>query len=353
MRPVLAAALAATLLAPCATAQTLVVAHEADATAWLMDADSGQVHRRLETGRGPHEAATSPDGRFVVISDYGDGATEGRSLTVLDVKEGRVHRSVDLAEHPRPHGLDFLERERLLVTAETTGELLVVDAFTGRVTDSFPTQARVSHLVAAHPLKHRAYVANIASGSMTTQETDQLRYRVQTRTGAGAEGIAVSPDGREAWVTNRAENTVTVVHLDTMAIAATLPAGDFPIRVAFTPDGAEAWVTNARGGDAWVYDVERREVLAVVALGQDGAADPVPIGILMRPCGSEVFLALAGADELAVVDTRTFRVKRRLATGGEPDGMAWAEADVEPTPGRGKHFEELLSFDEAPGRQQR
>ena len=352
MRFVAAAFLVLSLAAPAAFAQTLVVANKADATAWLMDPDSGEVFRRLETGRGPHEVESSPDGRFAVVSNYGDGSERGRSLTVIDAREGRVHRGVSLEDHERPHGMAFLDRERLLVTSETSQALLVVDAWTGRVTDDFATDARVSHMVAAHPLKHRAYLANIAGGSMTTQETDQLRYRVQTRTGAGSEGIAVSPDGREAWVTNRAEDSVTVVNLDTMAVAANLPAGSFPIRVEITPDGGQAWVTNARAGDVWVYDRATREVITVVPLSADPeAGDPVPVGILARPCGSEMFVALTGENEIAVIDARTFRIKRRLPTGGQPDGMAWAMTPVAPTPGRGKAFEELWSFDEAPGRQ--
>lgn len=343
--------LASLVLAGSAAAETLVVANKADATVWLMDPETGHVWEKLEVGTGPHEAEASPDGRFAAIANYGNGAVQGTTLSIVDVREGRIFREVDLGEHARPHGMQWLDRRRLLVTAEATQNLLVVDAWTGEVSRELPTDARVSHMVAAHPLHHRAYVANIADGTMTTTEVDCGSYRVQTEAGAGAEGIAVRPDGREAWVTNRAENTITIVNLDTMGVTDTLQAGDFPIRVAFAPDGGRAFVTNAKGGDLWVYDVATRDVVTALALGETANANPVPIGVLVDPTGIECFVALAGAGQIAVVDTRTFRILRRLNAGGQPDGMTWCSADVEPTAGVGKPFTELLSFERAPGRQ--
>jgi YVTN family beta-propeller protein len=347
MRPV--AVLFIALCALPAAADTLVVANKADATVWLVEPESGLVHARFDVGVGPHEVAASPDGRFAAVANYGNGSEEGSTLTIIEVAEARIFRAVDLGEYTRPHGLSWLDRSRLLVTSESSQSLLVVDVWTGSVSRALPTDARVSHMVAPHPLHHRAYVANIADGTMTTLEVDCGSHRVATETGAGAEGIAVRPDGREAWVANRAANTVTIVNLDTMDVAAQLQAGEFPIRVAFAPDGVRAFVTNARGGDLWVYDVATREVVAAVALS-DGN-QPVPIGLLVDPSGGEVYVALTGQSEVVVVDTRTFRIKRRFAGGGQPDGMAWCSAEPAPTAGVGKHFHDLYSFLGEPGRQ--
>ena len=224
MRPFALALLLACALP--AAADTLVVANKADATAWLVDPATGAVHAKLEVGVGPHEVAPSPDGRFAAVANYGNGGAEGSTLTILDIREARIWRNVDLADSTRPHGLAWLDRNRLLVTAESQQSLLVVDVWTGEVTNALATDARVSHMVAVHPLHHRAYVSNIADGNMTTLEVDCGSYRVHTETGAGAEGIAVRSSAREAWVTNRAENTVTVVNLDTMAVAAELLSGN-------------------------------------------------------------------------------------------------------------------------------
>ncbi len=351
MRSLIFSFLLALLFALPVAAGTLVVANKADATVWLVEPESGDVHAKFDVGVGPHEVAASPDGRFAAVANYGDGGREGSTLTIIDVPEARIFRAVDLGEYTRPHGLSWLDRTRLLVTSETAQSLLVVDVWTGEVSAALATDARVSHMVAPHPLHHRAYVANLADGTMTTLEVDCGSHRVSTETGAGAEGIAVRPDGREAWVTNRAANTVTVVNLDTMAVAAVLPAGEFPIRVAFTPDGTSAFVPNARGGDVWVYDVATREVVTTVAVDSGtGGENAVPIGVLVDPSGSEAFVALTGQGQVAVLNTRTFRIERMLQAGGQPDGMAWCTAEPAPTPGEGGAYLDLVSFEDEPGR---
>jgi len=49
---------------------TLVVLNKSEATASLIDLATGKVPRPLPTGEGPHEAATSPDGRLVLVANY-------------------------------------------------------------------------------------------------------------------------------------------------------------------------------------------------------------------------------------------------------------------------------------------
>lgn len=138
-------------------------------------------------------------------------------------------------------------------------------------------------------------------------------------TGAGAEGIDVSPDGTEVWVTNRAANTISVIDVATDTVLESFPSGGtLPIRAKFAPDGREVWISNGTSNQVAVFHAESRELLATIDVGA------VPIGLLMSPDGERVFIANTQDDFVTVIDTATREVTDQIPTGDEPDGLAWA-----------------------------
>jgi YVTN family beta-propeller protein len=316
---------------------TLVVLNKSDASASLIDVATGRAVATVATGEGPHEGATSPDGRTVLVTNYGGQKAPGTSLTVIDVTAGKAVGTIELGSNRRPHGVRWLDARRALVTAEGIRSLLVVDVPAGRVEAAIQTGQDVSHMVAATPDGTRAFVANIGSGNVTAVDLAGGQVLAQIATGKGAEGIDVSPDGKEVWVTNRESDTVSVVDAASLTVVATLPSASFPIRVKLTPDGKRALVSNAKAGDVAVFDaVARRELarikMPLTAVSGDGRVLPfpgtVPIGIVVTPDGSRAFVAHANADAVAVVDLATLAMTGSLKAGKEPDGMAYSPLRV-------------------------
>ncbi len=328
----------ALLAATLARADTLIVLNKYDATASLIDPATGAVRATVGTGIGPHEAATTPDGKFVVVCDYGT-RTPGSSLTIIDLERAQPVRRIDLGEYQRPHGIVFLDAERVAVTAEAQQKLLVVNIRTGAVEQAIGTDSRGSHMVAATPDGRLAFVANLGSASASVVDLREGKLIKNIETGAGAEGVAVHPSKPEAWVTNRGADNISIIDTRSLEIVATLEAGSFPIRVAFTPDGTKALVSCARSGDVWVYDANTRGVLARISMNEQPVGDdekqtrlfsdqfgqsPVPIGILVEPGGERAYIANTNADVISVLDLRTLRLVDRLRAGREPDGLAWS-----------------------------
>jgi YVTN family beta-propeller protein len=323
-----------------ASGGTLVVLNKSDHTASLLSLPGGEVRATLPTGHGPHEVAVSPDGATAVVSNYGTREQPGKSLTVLDVAGARQVADVDLGEYRRPHGLAWLaDGKTLAVTVEGSRALLLVDVAAAKVLAAIPTEQEVSHMVAVAPGAGggRAFVANIGSGSVSVLDLAERRLVRNLKTGAGAEGIDVTPDGAEVWITNREGDTVTVVDARSLETRATLPCKAFPIRVKITPDGKRALVSNARSGDVAVFEVaSRREVgrIAMQAAAVDGAGGrlfgdqfgqgPVPVGILVAPDGSRAYVANTNADQVTVLDLQGLRVEGRLTAGREPDGLGYS-----------------------------
>ena len=153
MRAILAYAAALAAAASPLGAQSsdlLVVLNKNVAKATLLEVASGRVVATLPTGPFPHEVVVSPDGRRAVVANYG-AQEPGRSLTVLDLVNRSVERTIDLGEYRRPHGMVWLPGgSHIAVTVEQSQALLVVDVAAGAVARAIPTGARGTHMVALH-----------------------------------------------------------------------------------------------------------------------------------------------------------------------------------------------------------
>jgi YVTN family beta-propeller protein len=185
-------------------------------------------------------------------------------------------------------------------------------------------------------------VANIGSGSVTVIDLKAQRRLENIPTGEGAEGIALTPDGKEVWVTNRSADTVTVVSTASLDVVDELTSASFPIRAAVTPDGRHVLVSNARSGDIAVFDARskaevRRIPMALTAEVTEGrlfggrfGTSSVPIGILIHPNGKRAYVANANADVISVLDLQAWASVGYLTAGKEPDGLAYSPHKVNP-----------------------
>lgn len=318
---------------PSAWGATLVVANKAEATASLINLDSGVVVATLPTGESPHEVGISPNGRFALVTNYSNSPS-GNSLTLIDIPSATVVKTIGLGEYQSPHGVEWLDDERAAVTVETNRALIVVDVTAGKVVQAIDTGQEVSHMVALGP-GGRAYTSNMGSGSITAIDLTKGKRIKNIETGQGAEGIAVATPGGQIWVSNRAKDTLTVLDAETFATVKEIPSEGFPIRATATPKG-QVLVTRARAGELAIYDAASFEEIQTVAfdisaLGSDGRlfADrfgnsSVPIGVVVDEAGEHAYVAHANADIITEVNLTSGEIVRLLRAGREPDGMGYS-----------------------------
>lgn len=330
MKPLALLLLALSLSLPCPPASAqgeLLVGNKSDDTLWRLSLEDGRKLGEVPTGPGPHEIAVSPDGRLALVTDYGH-QQPAHSLTVIDIASGVATRSIDLGMHRRPHGIRFLPDGSVLVTAEQNHALVRVDPVGGEILQAIDVDDGVGHMVAVSADGTVAYVSKIASGTVVRVEVASGTVTHERPAGQGAEGIEVAPDG-SVWVTNRAEDTVTVHDPDTLAVRATLASAGFPIRVVFAPDGRHALVTNATAGTLSVFDATTHATVATVPLVPEGETfrdtmlgqGALPIGVIADPVRPRVYVAISGANRIAVVDADTWTVVEYWDTGNQPDAL--------------------------------
>lgn len=306
----------------------LLVSNQSDESVWRLSAQDGRKLGEFRTGDSPHEIALAPDGRLAVVSNYG-GVRAGSSLSVLDLVGGKPTRTIDLGSHGAPHGLRFLDDQRVVVTAEGSASVLVVDVGRSEQVRAIEVGDGIGHMLALSADGRTAFVSKIARGTISRVDLSNGQITHERPAGKGAEGIALRPDELELWVANRDEGTVTVHDPRTLAVRRRMSSRGFPLRIAFSADGRRAYVINARSAELHVYDSKTKLVLARVALARAGmeyedtalGRAALPIGIALDPVRPRAYVALSGADRIAVVDTQKWQVIDYWVTGREPGAL--------------------------------
>lgn len=325
----------------------LLVCNKGAASLSIFDLSTRREIAVVPTGTGPHEVAVSPDGRLAVVSDYGD-RMPGHTLTVVDVLRGERLRTIEIFRLengadggevrktcPRPHGIQFVGPDRVLVTSEASRRLVLVDITSGRAVRTWTTPQRTMHMVALAADASRAFATSIQEGDLAVFD---LRGEGQqpvavVACGEGAEGLAVDPLHGCVWVGNRAADSLTVVDPATGAVRATLPTGDFPFRVAFAPRGGRALVSCAESGEVQVFDSGTHERLRSIAITAEGSeVGAMPMGLCTDADGRYAYVACGRGEFVAVLDLERGELVDRLKARSGPDGIVVARVTGDGAP---------------------
>lgn len=300
-------------------AQSLVVTHKGSNEMGIYSVADGSARAVLPTGVAPHETAVSADGRWAVATDYGGQGAGGNTLTIVDLQQARVERTIELPYH-RPHGAKFLPDNRtVVVTAERDGKLLMVDVVTGAVTGELATGQRTSHMVSLSPDFRTAYTANIADGTLSIIPLDGSAP-VIVPVGTQTEAINTAPDGRTVWLGSNNTGKVFVVDVVAARVIDSVQTNGFPYRIDFTPDHRLAIVTNAMADEIRLIDAATRALIKVVPTG----AGSQPMGLVVAPDGSRAWITMGRSGEIAELSLPDGVITRRFPTGpgSGPDGIA-------------------------------
>jgi YVTN family beta-propeller protein len=311
---------------------TVVVANMGENTATVLDVASRRVLATLPTGVGPHEVAVSHDGQWAVVSNYGQKQPGGNSLTLIDLEAVAVKATIDLGEYRRPHSMAFLPGDSLLaVTSETSKKVLIVHPGRGVVVTTIETTAPASHMLALTADGRRIYTSNVAAGSITEQDVSARTALRSINVAPVVEGIAVTPGGEQVWVGSNKERTVSIVDTKTGTVIDTIGGFGMPYRMAITPDGKTAVVTDPPKSNVLIYDVASRKLRFTVPIPSEGvlgtaefAGSASPEGIILSRDGHTAYVALQGANRVAIIDVASGILTATMPTGTGPDGIGYS-----------------------------
>jgi DNA-binding beta-propeller fold protein YncE len=310
---------------------TIVSANMTANTASVVDIATGQLRATYETGEGPHEVAISHDGRWAVISVYGNRNAIGHSLLVLDLTGDAAPRTIELGDLRRPHGMRFLPGDgKLVVTSEATQKVAVVNFLKGTVDTTIGSGQPGTHMIVVDAAGKRAFTTNIPAKNVSV--IDLVRDSLVKTIDAGEriEGIAINPDATEVWTGANDAKVVLVFNTATGAKVAQIDGFGFPYRMSITPDGATAVISDPGAervvlADAKTHRIKQTiDMTTLAELPADQAAHPSPQGVILSRDGRFAFVTLKAMGKVAVIDIASGKVIKTLTVGGGSDGVGYS-----------------------------
>lgn len=329
IRPALALLLATTAgfgaqPAPGLTGTVVVVNQQSDSVT-LIDLKTMEAYRHVPVVGGPHEAAVSPDGRTVLVTNYNKpGVGQQKTLSLLALPGGDTIRTIDLGEYRAPHDVRWVDATRVVVTAEGSQALLLVNVTTGTVERVFRTETAVSHMLAISTDRTRLYCSNMRDGSVSAFDFATGAKIKDVRTGQECEGVGVTPDGRWVWAGNRAADTISIIDARSLEVVKQLKSPGFPYRVQFTPDGTRALIPHAQASSLVIGDVASQTIAKSIPLGLAKVKDPSTAGVFPHPDNRHAFVTVRNDNSMLVLDLVSGQTLARVEVQNSPDGVTYS-----------------------------
>ncbi len=208
------------------------------------------IDQIIKVGSVPKYVAVTPDGRYVLVTNW-----VSFTLSVIDASEGRVVKTISLGRHPRGIAVDSSSKIAYVAIMGGT-DIAKVRLSDFRVSWIKRVGSAPRHLVIS-PDDRYLYATLNGSGQVVKIDlaTDKTIDRVST--GNQPRSMAISGDGRSLYVVNYESDSVSKVRSKDMAVLQEVQVGHHPIGVTYVNSRRETWVC-CYSGVFYVFGEPRR-----------------------------------------------------------------------------------------------
>jgi YVTN family beta-propeller protein len=306
----------------------LLVVNKGDQTLSIVDPESG---RQLATvpvgGTTGHEVAASPDGRTAWVPIYGNSGvgmpgSDGRTISVIDLKSHSKIASIDLGQPTRPHCAIFCRRDgRLYVTAELTRSIKVIDPTTRKVVDSIPTGEPQSHMLAISSDGKRGYTSNVGAGTVSAIDLQNKKVLAVIPVSRVVQRIAISMDDRWVFTADQTKPQLAVIDTLTNTVKTRVALPDVGFSMAPTHDGRSLLITQPSSDSILILNLHSMKIEQVIHVPAD------PQEILVRPDDRIAYVSCDQSKQVAAINLSSGKIEKLIEVGAGADGLAWVAAN--------------------------
>jgi YVTN family beta-propeller protein len=229
------------------------------------------------------------------------------------------HKRVYVALSGSPIGGPNVDESKLPPPDRRYDGIGVVDLAAHKLVNTYQSGADPEAFALSHDGKV-LYVSNEDSGQMSAVDLSTGKVRATVAVGSEPEGVAVSADDRVVYVTCETSNSVYAVDAHSMQVLATIPTQKRP-RAIFLADAAKrGYVTDEFGAALTVFNSEDYQVVTTISLGDPKVVRPMGIA---STDGRRLYVTTGRFGALLEVDPDTGTVLRSVAkVGARPWGVA-------------------------------
>jgi YVTN family beta-propeller protein len=310
----------------------------------VIDPAGGQVLARVPVGKRPRGVRLSRDGRqlFIALSGSplaGPGVDESKlpppdrsadGIGVMDLSTGRLIRTLKSGNDPEAFDLST-DGATMYVSNEDAAQMSIVDVESGEVR-SHVKVGEEPEGVTLRPGGQEVYVTSENDSEVAAIDTTTGKVVAHLKTGLRPRAVVFTADGRTAFVTCENDASITVIDAEKHRVAGTIrvpaaktpagpnaPTAPRPMGLVLAPDESHLYVSLGRARAVAVIDVASRTLVRTI-----DEVGTRPWGIAVSPDGRTLYTANGPSNDVSVIDVAAGTVVRRIATGGSPWGVVFS-----------------------------
>jgi YVTN family beta-propeller protein len=252
----------------------------------------------------------------------------GNTVTAYDLPTDTIVATITTGSQPTDVAVTgILGAQQVFVSNAGSASVTVIDAQNFSVIRTIPVGRSPQGLtVAGVPgLNELVYVANRDDDTVSVIDALQGTVLQTIAVGDGPTGLATNgPLGAQfVCVTLANENTIDLLQVETSTVVNTIPVGTRPVAVAAGGPAFNLFYVALQGADQLaVVDINSRSVLTRIAVG----VQPTDVTIAGTPSLDEIYTANLGDGTLSIVDGARRQTVLTVPIGGRPRGLATSGA---------------------------
>jgi len=214
-----------------------------DSFVYKIDVERLEIVAVVPTGSVPKFLDVSPDGSTLVVANW-CGFDVSFIDTATDTEVGRV----DVGRHPRGVAIDK-DSEVVYVTVMGEHRIDVLGLQSRNLLRSYGTEVvgtTPRHILLSDDDRY-LYVSNHRMNMVRKIDLSTGAVVGTANTGTETRTMAISDDGESLYVVNYQDGTVSKVRTSDMEILQTVQSGVHPVGITYDADTRQVWVANYAG----------------------------------------------------------------------------------------------------------
>jgi len=207
----------------------------------------------------------------------------------------------------------------LLVPSMSLNKIFVIDIYSDIFLKDIEVGKLPSSILISGDSK-KAYVANKLSSSISEIDLKNMTLTREIKVIGNPDNLAANEDVQNIYYNDAASDTVYLLNLGS-GISTKVMKADNISKIALSDKNL--FILSRSSEELIVYDLTGNKEVTRIKVGQK------PVDFRIIPKTDEIYVLSAGSDEINIIDTDTFKLKKSITlnSGGFPSKITFIEKE--------------------------